>query len=75
MKNTVISYIVLGVVTILACVEHIIFDIYPVSPASLAMDNVFALLTGAALFGTIVAHIIDSYNELKKKRENNKINK
>ena len=75
MKNTVISYIVLGIVTLLACIEHVIFDIYPVSPASLAMDNAFAVLTGIALFGTIIAHAIDYYKDLKRKRDQNKIKK
>lgn len=74
MKNTVISYIVLCVVTVLTCIEHAIFNIYPVSQASIAMDNVFAMLTGVALFGTVVAHAVDYYKNLTKKR-NNKINK
>lgn len=73
MKNTMISYVVLGVVTVLACIEHMIFNLYPVSPASMATDTVFAYLTGAALLGAIIAHCIDSYIELKQKRESNKI--
>ena len=75
MKNTLISYIVLTVVTMLAGIEHILFNIYPVSPASKAIDDMFAYVIGIAMIGTIIAHAVDYFEDLKKKREENKINK
>lgn len=75
MKNTLISFIILCVVTVVTGIEHIIFTSYPVSQGSLAIDNTFGYLVGIAFFGTVIAYIIDYRNNLNRRREENKINK
>ena len=67
------SYIALFVSILLGTVEHVIFNLYPISPASKAIDDAFGVIIALLLAWTAIVHAVAEYKKLIEKRNQSKL--